>query len=391
MLKYIFIAVVAGALALTPFGPLQAQTAANRITLQRIVGDLASPVFVTHAGDARLFVVEKAGRIKIVKNGSLVATPFLDMTAKVEAQASERGLLGLAFEPDYASTGRFYVYYTRKPDAALTIARYAVSANPDLAASATFTELLAIPHPGQTNHNGGWLGFGPDRWLYIATGDGGGGGDPFCAAQNLNDLRGKVLRIEVRGQITYTSPASNIFTTTQRPEIWAFGLRNPWRSSFDRVSGDLYIGDVGQGEYEEINRVISGTQAGVNFGWSQREGLSAYANACPASGVPALDPILDYGRTDGSSVTGGYVVRDPALPALVGRYVFADYVTGRIWAALPDGQGGFTKQLQRDAPFNVSSFGEGVNGELYVLAYDGVLHRILPGPVTRARLPLLVK
>ncbi|MCS6848214.1 MAG: PQQ-dependent sugar dehydrogenase [Anaerolineae bacterium] len=340
-----------------------------------VVSGLNQPVFVTHAGDARLFIVERAGVIRIFQNGSLLSTPFLNITSLVQSSGSEEGLLGLAFEPNYAQTGRFYVYYTNK-NGDQTIARYNVSSNPNVADANSAVLILTIPHPGQSNHNGGWIGFGPDNNLYIGVGDGGGGGDPFCAAQNVNDLRGKLLRVNVIGQITYTVPSSNIFTATQRPEVFAIGLRNPWRASFDRATGDLYIGDVGQGAREEVNYAPAGLGAGVNYGWSKFEGTLPYTNNCPASGIPPRPPFADYGRSLGISVTGGYVYRGPSYPWLSGNYFYGDFGSGRVWSAWQTSPGVFSTAQIADTAYAISSFGEDVNGELYLVHYGGAVYRL---------------
>jgi len=235
---------------------------------------------------------------------------------------------------------------------------------------------MTIPHPNQSNHNGGWLGFGPDGNLYIGVGDGGGGGDPYCTAQNANDWRGKLLRINVVGQVTYTIPSGNIFTTPQKPEVFAIGLRNPWRASFDRTTGDLYIGDVGQGAREEVNFAPSGLGAGVNYGWSKFEGTLPYSNGCPASSIAPRAPFVDYGRSLGTSVTGGYVYRGSSYPWLNGVYFYGDFGSGRVWAAWQTGTGVFSTTLINVPQYSISSWGEDVNGELYLVHYGGTVYRL---------------
>jgi glucose/arabinose dehydrogenase len=337
-----------------------------------VVTGLSQPVVVTHAQDDRLFIVERAGLIRVFQGGSLLSTPFLNITTIVQDSGSEEGLLGLAFEPNYAATGRFYVYYTNN-SGNQNIARYSVSTgNPNVADALSATILMTISHPANGNHNGGWIGFGPDNFLYAAVGDGGGSGDPFCAAQTLNELRGKMLRLHVVGQITYTVPVTNSFAAGQSPEVWAIGLRNPWRAAFDRNTGDLYIGDVGQSAREEVNFVPAGSSAGLNFGWSQREGSIAYSNACADSGRPRIEPFFDYDRTLGQSVTGGHVYRGSSYPWLNGVYFFADYVQGRIWAAWqPNTPGVFSTTLIVDQNHNISAWGEDASGELYYADYGG--------------------
>lgn len=343
--------------------------------LTPVITGLNQPLFVTHAGDARLFVVERGGLIRIFQNGSLLSAPFLNISSLVRTNGSEEGLLGLAFEPNYATTGRFYVYYTNS-NGDQAIVRYNVSSNPNVADAGSAVSIMTIPHPTYGNHNGGWLGFGPDDNLYIGVGDGGGGGDPFCTAQNANEWRGKILRINVVGQTTYTSPASNIFTTTQKPEVFAIGLRNPWRASFDRATGDLYIGDVGQGAREEVNFAPANLGAGVNYGWSQFEGTQTYSSGCPASGIPPRPPLADYGRNSGSSVTGGYVYRGSAYPWLVGNYFYGDFGSGRVWAAWQTSPGVFSTTVINVPQYSISSWGEDVNGELYLVHYGGAVYRL---------------
>jgi len=354
------------------------------IGFEEVQSGFVMPVFVTHAGDARLFVVQQNGLIRVIKNGVTLATPFLNLTSLVQC-CGEDGLLGLAFEPDYATTGRFYVYYTNKSGNQL-IARYQVSSNPDIADPASAQIVMTIPHPDYGNHNGGWIAFGPDGNLYASVGDGGGGGDPFCAAQDPADWRGKILRLNVVGQITYTIPPGNVFTDTQKPEVWAIGLRNPWRNSFDRQTGDLYIADVGQSAREEVNFAPAGSPAGLNFGWSQFEGNIPYSDGisnagpfdCPASGIAPTMPIADYGRSMGTSVTGGYVYRGASYPWLNGIYFYADFNTGRLFAAWkPTPSAAFTSAFIRHTGHNVSSFGEDVNGELYLVSYsNGRIYRL---------------
>jgi glucose/arabinose dehydrogenase len=347
-----------------------------------ISSGLTRPIFVTHANDDRLFIMEQGGLIKIWQGGALLPTAFLSLTNIVKTNNSgysEEGLLGLAFEPNYASTGRFYVYYTNS-DGDQNIARYTVSSgNPNVADPLSATILMTIAHPSQGNHNGGWMDFGPDSYLYVAVGDGGGGSDPFCAALNTNDRRGKILRLDVVGQATYTTPATNIFTATQLPEVWAIGLRNPWRNSFDRQTGDLYVGDVGQGSWEEVTFIPASSASGVNFGWSKREGRNSFSNACPSSNIAATEPFTDYAHNPngGYSVTGGYVYRGANYPWLSGNYFFGDYSTGNLWAAWqPGAAGAFSTTKITTLGFNLSSFGEDSSGEVYLADYAGHVLRL---------------
>lgn len=348
------------------------------ISLTPFISGLSQPVFVTHAGDDRLFVVEQAGIIKIVKNGAVLPTPFLNITSQVQC-CGEEGLLGLAFEPNYQTTGRFYVYHTVKRGGFTdnVIARYSVSSNPDVADAASRVEVLYIPHHSgnddNSNHNGGWIGFGPDGLLYAGVGDGGSSGDPFCAAENNNALLGKILRLDVTGQMTYTLPAG------QASPVLHVGLRNPWRASFDRQTGELYIADVGQNAREEVNMISSSVTSTVNFGWSQREGAIAYPRspACPINPTPRTEPILDYGHSVGQSITGGYVYRGGAYPWLSGVYFFGDYGSRLMFAAWrPDGNTSFSYAEVKDTGFRISSFGEDLQGELYVVNYAGSLYKL---------------
>ena len=363
-----------------PAGPASPELAPNdpaiRYSFTRVITDgLSNPVFITHADDQRLFVVEQDGRVRTWLNGTLAITPFLSIEPVVNC-CGERGLLGLAFEPNFANTGRFYVYYTNN-NGDENIARYTRSlTDTSIANSLSATILITVPHPDQANHNGGWLGFGPDGFLYAATGDGGGGGDPFCAAQNASELRGKMLRLNVVNQVRYTSPTTNTFAitaTTKIPEVWALGLRNPWRNSFDRQTGQLYIADVGQGAWEEVNAVPAGASAGLNFGWSQREGRHNYSSGCAPSGIAQTEPFFDYDHsaTGGQSVTGGYVYRGPSYPWLNGVYFFADFVSGRIWASTSLTTTGVYNTVEiTNTNFGISTFGEDVAGELYFADYD---------------------
>jgi glucose/sorbosone dehydrogenase/BACON domain-containing protein/all-beta uncharacterized protein len=340
---------------------------------------LSSPVFVGHAGDGsnRLFIVEQGGFIRVLQPGSSTPTLFLDIHTKVVA-GGEQGLLGLAFHPQYIANGRFFVYYTRTGDGTLVIAEYHVSANPNVA-DVTEVILLTIPHPTNTNHNGGMLAFAPDGYLYIGVGDGGSGNDPPNNAQNINVLLGKILRLDVDhpdpiAQTRYSSPADNPFVgTTGRDEIYAFGLRNPWRFSFDRGTGQQWVGDVGQGAHEEVDTPIV---KGGNYGWRVYEGFTCTGND-PLLCDPAnyLFPIFDYPHSGGRcSITGGYVYRGSQGALPVGTYVYGDYCSGEILA-----WNGSAQSLLLDTTLNISSFGEDEAGELYVVGLGGTVSRIVSG------------
>lgn len=323
----------------------------------------------------RLFVVEQPGRIRIVKGGSIEPTPFLDLRSQV-IYGGERGLLGLAFHPDYRNNRFLYVNYTRAGDGATVIARYqASSLDPDVADPNSAQTLLTIAQP-YANHNGGQLLFGPrDGYLYIGMGDGGSGGDPLNHAQNRNTLLGAMLRLDVDGGSPYAIPADNPYVgVTGRDEIWAIGVRNPWRFSFDRATGDLYIGDVGQNLWEEIDHQASGTPGGLNFGWRCKEGSYDYnfAGECPTQVL--TDPIAEYSHTAGRSVTGGFVYRGPSFPSLHGRYFYADFVEGKIWSLVKTGANPDTwsvPELELDTGLNISAFGEDAKGELLVVDWGG--------------------
>jgi uncharacterized repeat protein (TIGR01451 family) len=363
------------------------------ITLEPVVtSGLVQPVHLTVAGDGsgRLFVVERAGRIRVIKNGALLAAPYLDITALVQSGYGEQGLLSVAFDPDFKTNGTFYVDYTGLSGVGdVVIARYVVS-NPasDVANVLSVTKLLTIVKP-EKNHNGGLLLFGPnDDYLYIGIGDGGGGGDQHGTIGNAQDksvLLGKLLRINVRGVPTYTIPATNPFVGTAgaRPEIWAYGLRNPWRFSFDRSNGDLYIGDVGQDCYEEIDYQSASSHGGENYGWRLMEGFHqfdpAHFTPCnqPIVSPPGLTlPITEYVHPTGEAVVGGYVYRGSAYPQLRGWYFYADEVTGRVWAIHQSGPGTWTGGQVFSTSGNISSFGEDENGELYAVDLTGGVYRV---------------
>ncbi|HET9455807.1 MAG TPA: PQQ-dependent sugar dehydrogenase [Candidatus Limnocylindrales bacterium] len=345
-----------------------------RITFGRVARNLSSPVFVTHSGDGsgRLFIVEQTGRIKILHNGSVLATPFLNIAAKI-TNGGERGLLGLAFHPDYATNRRFYVNYTNTSGDTVVAEYLRSTGSVNVADAASARILLTIDQP-YSNHNGGMLAFGPDRYLYVGMGDGGSAGDPGNRAQNVNNLLGKILRIDVDGKDTgkqYATPSSNPFdgATNGADEVWSYGLRNPWRFSFDRRTGDLWIGDVGQNRWEEIDRSTAGTSGagrGVNYGWRVMEGNACYnpSSGCNTSGKTR--PIAVYSHSVGCSVTGGYVYRGAQYRDLVGGYLFGDYCSGRVWAVRAHGPASQSPVLMADTSLNISSFGEGQDGRLYV-------------------------
>ena len=379
---------LAALLTLTTALAAGAAAAVLPLRAELVVTGAAAPVDIVAApGDAtRLFVVEQGGRIRILRNGAFAGTAFLDI-APLIATGGERGLLGLAFHPRYATNGRFFVDYTRAGDGATVIAAFTVtSGSADRADPASAQVLLTIAQPFE-NHNGGGLRFGPDGFLYIGMGDGGSGNDPGNRAQNPNELLGKMLRIDVDGVAPYATPPDNAFAATGlgRPEIWALGLRNPWRFSFDRVTGDLYIGDVGQDQVEEVDFLPRGAAAGANFGWRVVEGdrctgLSP-ATPCPAPAFVA--PILTYPHGPGCSITGGVVYRGRKVPVLYGRYLYGDYCSGQIFAAARDAGGTWRSEQVLSAGQKIGTFGEDADGEVYWsdLA-TGALYRMAADAVT---------
>ena len=371
----------------------------SQVQLQPVVAGLTRPVLVTHALDDRIFIVEQPGTVRIFYGGGLLATPFLNIAGLVSTAANEQGLLGLAFHPDYPDTPFIFVHFTSNgnvlPDGTdpasgeNLIVRYNLSADPNVVDLASGKVLLRIPQPF-SNHNGGMIAFGPDGYLYIAKGDGGSGNDPFSAAQNPENLLGKILRLDVDQNVNvspyYGIPPSNPYSTSVgRDEVFLLGLRNPWRFSFDRATGELWIGDVGQGSREEINRLsIDGSAPGKNFGWRIFEGTSCTGlDPCVPPPADYVPPILDYSSADPSprcSITGGYVYRGTLNPGLIGDYIFADYCTGEIFRLsqginpplLPAGQ-------------LISSFGENSRGELYIAAHGtGQILKLIPVPAPTA-------
>lgn len=342
-----------------------------------VAGGLTNPVHLTSpTGDARLFVVEQPGRIRVIESGALLPTPFLDITALV-GYGGERGLLSMAFDPQYASTGFFWVYYTDR-NGNIRIERYHVSPNANVADVSSATLVIAIDHPQFSNHNGGQLAFGLDGMLYAGTGDGGGGGDPFNNAQNRASLLGKLLRLDVR-VTPYSIPAGNPYrtSTTFRPEIWAWGLRNPWRFSFDRANSLLYVADVGQGVLEEID-VVPAASTPVNYGWRIMEGTQCYdASNCDRTGLTL--PVHTYSHADGCSVTGGFVYRGTRLVGLDGHYFYSDYCAGWLRSfLLVNGAATAHKEWAIGSIGSVLSFGEDRQGELYVLSANGRVYRLDP-------------
>jgi glucose/arabinose dehydrogenase len=360
------------------------------IALTPVASGLARPVFITSANDGtgRMFIVEQGGKILVLKNGNVLSTPLLNITGSV-SKGGEQGLLGLAVHPSYATNRKFYVNYTSLHGNTI-IREYKTSvANPDVVEAGSGRTVLVVYQP-YDNHNGGMLAFGPDGYLYIGTGDGGGAGDPGRRAQSIDSLLGKILRINVNGTTStraYRIPTSNPYVgRSGLNEIWQRGLRNPWRFSFDRKTGTMWIGDVGQNKYEEVDRAVNtstGAGRGYNWGWSTMEGFHCYrpSSGCSKSGRRL--PLDEYSHASNGrcSVTGGYVYRGTAIPALVGYYVYGDFCSGEIFTnkANADAPAPTIRLRDEDSGRKVSSFGESATGELYVVDLRGTIYLVSPG------------
>ncbi len=347
------------------------------INLSNFKSGFSSPVFITHANDGtnRIFVVERCGRVKIIDNtGAVLATPFLDLTntavTDFNCSGSEQGLLSIAFPPNYSSKNYFYAAYTVS-NGTLRVSRFHVNpGTPNQATTTGLNVIINIPHPNASNHNGGQLAFGNDGYLYISTGDGGNGNDPDNNAQNTNALLGKILRIDVEsGALTYNIPATNPFVgASGLDEIWAYGLRNPWRFSFDRQSHDLFIADVGQGAWEEVDVQPAAGTGGDNYGWSCYEGKHSNPNTSETNCQPQnfyKAPVVEYSHSLGCSITGGYIYRGSEFPSLQGIYLYGDYCSGRIWG-MKKVSGQWQSQMLLDSDQSISSFGEDEAGNIYL-------------------------
>jgi glucose/arabinose dehydrogenase len=390
--------VIALLAAIVPVGsaaPIPSAPVPKNIKFETVASGLADPLFVTHAGDAsnRLFIVLRGGQILIHKTGGLNGTPFLDVSGLLQTAGNEQGLLGLAFDPSYETNGKFYITYTDTTNA-VTLARYTVSANPDIA-NATGEVLLSLPKTF-TNHNGGMIAFGPDGYLYMSVGDGGGGGDPDNNGQDRTVLFGKILRLDVSAAGAYAIPPTNPYFNNGNPaikqEIWSYGVRNPWRFSFDRLTGDLYIGDVGQNAQEEVDFQLAGASGGQNYGWRVMEGNLCYnATNCtpPANYIPPV-AVYNHGANDsnGCSVTGGYVYRGSNFPDLVGVYLYADFCYGKIWGMRKNASNQWVSTLIANTGVSISSFGEDEQGNLYILDYrNGKVLRLAQATVVSESFP----
>ncbi|HEY7738344.1 MAG TPA: PQQ-dependent sugar dehydrogenase [Candidatus Limnocylindria bacterium] len=355
-----------------PTGIVSGPTA---VALEAAAIGFSTPTAIANAGDGsnRLFVVERGGLIRVVSpNGVVSPTPFLDLSTIVISN-NEQGLLGLAFHPDYPENGRFFVAYTRRSDLYDVVAEYHISSDANRGDPTSEITLIAVPDPAQ-NHNGGGLAFGPDGFLYISMGDGGGQNDQFQNAQNLNSLLGKMLRIDVDGapaaDRAYAIPAGNPFAGGGgAPEIWTVGQRNPWRFSFDRVVGDMYVGDVGSGQWEEIDHQPVGAPGGLNYGWPIMEGRHCLdGSTCSTEGY--VLPIAEYGHDQGCAVVGGYVYRGTVQTVMNGAYIFADWCSGRIFTLDVNGEV-MTPRTVLQSGLSPSAFGEDEDGELYLVDFNG--------------------
>ena len=344
-------------------------TAANAVKvptvrLHLVVSDLSKPLALTASpvDSRRLFIVEKTGYIRVLLNGKLLARPFLNVHSRVSA-GTEQGLLSVAFDPAYATNGRFYVYYTAR-NGDIKVVRYTVSSNANVADASSAKVLWTVAHHAHANHNGGQLAFGPDGRLYIGVGDGGSEGDPNLYGQNVNVPYAKIWTMDVSS----ASPT---------PVLYAYGLRNPWRFSFDSATGNLWIGDVGQDKWEEIDFLKAGTAAGTNFGWSYYEGDHVYKPQAIVR-TRLVYPVSEYSHAVGDAVIGGYVYRGSAIPALKGDYLFADYGTARVWfKTSPGAAAHILTGISQKLP-NVSSFGQNAKGELFLSSLDGKIYKLVP-------------
>jgi glucose/arabinose dehydrogenase len=337
---------------------------------EQIAGGLSRPVDIQNAGDdsGRLFVVEKSGRIRIIQSGTLLDIPFLDITGIVNDGGNEQGLLGLAFHPNYEQNGYFYVDYVGN-GGSIFISRFQVTQDPNIADPNNEKILLNFDHPFR-NHNGGVLAFGPDGYLYAGSGDGGSADDPFGNGQNTDTLLGKILRIDVDNADPYLIPSDNPFGS----EIWAYGLRNPWRMSFDRATGDLWIGDVGQDQWEEIDYLPAGSLGGANFGWKFYEGSHKFSAGNPPATLHLIFPVAEYSHAEGCSVTGGYVYRG-GMPEWQGIYLYGDYCSGTIWGVIKSANG-FQSQVLFGTGVEITSFGQDESGEIYLSSDSGDIYRL---------------
>lgn len=356
--------------------------AVDTLTFEPVITNLVRPLYVTHAGDGtgRLFVLEQRGRINVWDGESLAI--FMDISNLISQEAlgtgyTERGLLGLAFHPDYAENGTFFVYYT-DTTGATAIARYTVSDDPNMADLASGEVIFTTNQP-YANHNGGHMAFDADGYLYVALGDGGSAGDPLDAGQNPDLLLGSILRLDVNTETGYAIPEDNPFVGAERGanEVWSYGLRNPWRFSFDRATDDMYIGDVGQAQWEELNFEPADSLGGLNYGWKFFEATRVYQGG--GNQDETVIPFTEYNHAQGNcSVTAGYVYRGELLPDWNGVFFYGDYCSGRMWTAYRTDADTWVSDVLTDTDFQISSFGEDEDGELYIVNYGGSVLRVTP-------------
>lgn len=355
---------------------------AEDVVLTEIASGFNRPLYLANADDGseRLFVLEQTGKVWIIKDGVRAQQPYLDLSALVTATAnntySEQGLLGLAFHPEYATNGRFFVNYTDRGGRTV-VARYQVSLSNQEVADAGSGQIIFQLEQPFANHNGGHIDFGPDGYLYISLGDGGSANDPLGAGQNRRLLLGSIIRIDVDSATPYAIPPDNPFVgdDSALDEIWAYGLRNAWRFSFDRVTGDMYLADVGQNLLEEVNFQAADSSGGENYGWNVWEGTNPFAGGNARDHVP---PVFEYPHLLGCSVTGGYVYRGSAIPQMEAVYLFGDYCTGRVWAMYRDPDLNWQAEEFANTEMAISSFGEDEAGEIYVIDYSGTIYRMDP-------------
>ena len=343
-------------------------------TWELVVSEFSKPLLLTHAGDDRLFIVEQEGLVWIIENGQKYQEPFLDIRDQVGTDGNERGLLGLAFHPNYEQDGRLFVNYTNLNGRTI-ISSFLVSEDPNKTENTSEQVILEIPQPF-SNHNGGALNFGADGYLYIGTGDGGSGGDPNNYGQSLGILLGKLLRIDIDTGAPYSIPDDNPFAKQDGlDEIWAYGLRNPWRIAFDPLTGDLFMGDVGQNSIEEVNFQPGDSPGGENYGWNIMEGSQTFREGDQSE---LTLPVAEYDHSQGCSITGGVVVRDPQLPDWDGVYLYGDYCTGIIWGLTRDAQGAWIHEKLYESGVRISSFGTDSLDRVYLVDHGGKIYRLDP-------------
>jgi len=394
MLRLLLCAVLPAAIAgcggtITASQPQPQPGGPPTLALAAFVSGLSSPIGMEapNDGTGRLFIVEQGGQIRIIQNGALVAAPFLDVSSKAGfASGGELGLLGLAFHPSFSANHRFFVYYTRSVSGQIqsVFSEYAASAANANQADASSERIMLVTNQPFDNHNGGQMAFGPDGFLYIGLGDGGSEGDPLGNGQNLQTLLGKILRIDVNGAFApgkqYAIPPDNPFAAGGGlPEIWAYGLRNPWRFSFDRGTGKLFAGDVGQDSFEEVDIITKGG----NFGWNKMEASHCYPPGSQCSMAGLILPIMEYAHNaaGGTAIIGGFVYHGSAIPGLVGDFAFGDLSSGHVWAGVQDAGGAWSQTLVLNHNLTVSSFGQDTAGELYMLDYgNGAVLRLVAAP-----------